>query len=95
MNPTLPDWEEDLRRALETLKLAGLRLYPGYHGYKLDGPEFAALLMKATERGLPVQLAVKLEDERTQSPRMPIAPVDLSPLVALGPKIQRGCGCRS
>jgi predicted TIM-barrel fold metal-dependent hydrolase len=87
VNPTLPDWEEDLRRAHETLKLAGLRLYPGYHGYKLDAPEFAALLTKAAQRGVPVQIAVKLEDERTQSPRMLISAVDLAPLVSLGPKI--------
>jgi hypothetical protein len=87
INPRLPDWQEDLRRCHEDHHMPGIRLYPSYHNYTLDDAEFAKLLSRAADRNLIVQIALSMEDPRTQFPLMPVPPTEPAPLSGVLPKI--------
>lgn len=91
INPTLPQWEVDLRRCAEDFAMRGIRLHPNYHGYTLDNKLFREVLDAATASGLLVQLAASMEDERMMHPLLRVPNVELTPLpelVASVPKVR-------
>ena len=87
VNPAGPGWEADLEECHERHGMPGVRLYPMYHGYALDHPEFACLLAEAARRNMLVQIVLRLEDERVHHPAVVVESVDVSPLVGLLKKL--------
>ncbi len=89
VNPTLPDWQEDLRRCHEVHQMRAIRIHPNYHGYNLDSALCNELFQAAQDRGLIVQLALAMEDVRVQHPLLQVPVVDTAPLAALVEKLPR------
>lgn len=83
VNPNAPGWETELRRCAGELRMPGLRLFPGYHGYKLAEESFRKLFAHAVEQRLVLQIATDLEDERMQRREATAPHVDAKPLLAL------------
>ncbi|AMV37201.1 amidohydrolase family protein [Planctomyces sp. SH-PL62] len=86
IDPMLPDWREEVRRCHEEHGMPGVRLHPDYHGYPLDDPAVTDLLDEAGRRGLIVQIALRMQDERTLHPLLKdlprVDPARLIPLLA-------------
>ena len=64
INPCLPGFKEDIERACNEFSIKGVRIYPGYHGYKLDSNEVNFLCSILCEKSIPLFITLRLEDER-------------------------------
>ena len=91
LNLSARNWEEDFARCHKEHRMPGIRLYPNYHGYKLDDKVVGDLVALAQERRLVVQIALSMEDERMQTPFARFPHADTA---ALLPTLQAMPGAR-
>ena len=68
INPVYACAIEDLEREVREHGVKMIRLFPRQHKYDLASPESVALLRKAAELGVCVQLPIYLEDHRGRHP---------------------------
>lgn len=71
LNPTLPGWKDDLRRAVEQLGIKAIRLVPGYHGYLLTDAVMDEVSGALQQYKLPLIITLRTEDARTAWMLMP------------------------
>lgn len=76
LNPHYPGAPADLQRCAD-LGFRALKLYPTYHAYDVTSHETLRLMEEAGERGWPVLLNVRVEDERHHHPLMQVAPLPM------------------
>lgn len=80
VNLSLPGWEADVIACHKECHMPGLRLHPNYHGYQLSDPKVQTLFDMVAERGMFIQIAMRMEDVRTQHPLVMVPDVDFKPL---------------
>ncbi len=83
LNPTRPTWRADLADGCERFGLAGFRLHPAYHGYRLDSPEAVEVAQALGELGLPLFIATYVDEERFQHPALKAPAVPVAQILAL------------
>lgn len=72
VHPGLPGWEQTVAEA-RAAGVPAVRCDPTYYGLHLGGPELRALAMACAAEGVPLMLAVRLEDARQRHPNDPAA----------------------
>jgi predicted TIM-barrel fold metal-dependent hydrolase len=82
VNPSWPDWEEDLRRCHEVYRMPGVRIFPLYQHIRLDTPEFAQFIAAAGRRGMIVQIVGDMDDNRIHHPSLTVINLDVDGLIA-------------
>ena len=91
INPTHTGAEDDLNEAIEQLDARAVRLFPGYHRYRLDDPLVGDFLSRLQDRrpGLPVLITVRLEDERLHRPVARVPAPDLAVVPSLAKRFPK------
>ena len=75
VNPMLPSFEEDIQIAIDKYNICAVRIYPGYHQYRLDNNEHVERLCTILQgKGIPLFISVRLEDERLNYIFKPLTP---------------------
>lgn len=64
VNPMLPAAVSSVKEAMERFNICAVRLYPGYHRYRLDDLKLAPFFAEIEKLHIPVLVTMRLEDER-------------------------------
>lgn len=75
LNPTLANVLKSYELCRDTWQVPLVRVLPGYHLYDLTHPGLQILAERLSADGTVLAIHVRAQDERTQNPVAPIAPV--------------------
>lgn len=81
INPTLGNWRQSLARALDDWGARLVRIVPNYHQYSMISQCVAGLAAALSERGVPLLVQMRIEDERNQYPLMQVPGVGVSQIL--------------
>lgn len=81
INLLMVNWRESLHRAIAPPGMRLIKIYPNYHRYSLISPEARELGAWLAQAGLPLLIALRVEDERNQYPLMKVASVPVHEIV--------------
>lgn len=77
VNPLLPGWRSDLPKLFSRFPVAGVRVVPCLHRYRINCPEMQELAACLAQWRKPLLLSVRLEDPRSTYLLLPdILPID-------------------
>jgi len=82
VDPTYPGWRRTLERSLEQGAL-GIRLYPNYHSYAVNGEVARALAAECGARRLLLMVTMRLQDERQHHRAARLAAVKVAEVAEL------------
>lgn len=82
LSPLLASWRRDLADAVDE-EVAGVKLFPGYHGYHPLDDRMNDLLEALSSRRVPTFFQLKMEDPRSQHPVFPVDSTDLANILDL------------
>ena len=83
INPFYAGWKDDLKICHEEFGMAGLRLYPKWHNYRLSSQCCRELVGAATERGMVISIPIRAEDNRQRSWLLNIPDVPLEEIAEM------------
>lgn len=83
LSPAYAGWERDLRWCHEVLGAKGLRLHPGYHGYRLTDPRCHDLIVAAASLDMVISVPQRMEDYRQRHWLLDAPDVNLNDLASL------------
>jgi len=62
INPAYPGWQNDLDNCIEKLGFRGVKIHPGYHGYRISDDGIWPFLKLIAQKGLPVSYSARMEE---------------------------------
>lgn len=90
VNPMLEGFEDDIETAFGEFDICAVKIYPGYHNYKIiDNDRFTRLENLLNKLNLPLFISVRMEDERINYMMLPKTPLEtgIFEYVKRGPKV--------
>ena len=62
INPAYPGWEKDFIDCIEVLDFKGVKIHPGYHGYRISDDNVRRFFELVATKGLPLSYSARMEE---------------------------------